>query len=315
MNLSITEHTISLAREIIDDIELSKLDCKAVLLKATRLARHVDDENIRKWLRYEMQGYNSKEEISLNYMSRTGRWIDKDKLEGYWYPLAQVEASSEAQKQKLALIRIPDTSGDRAIFVIDRVTLQMNNATSNISKLEGIKSRVVSLIHDFATNVFYQNTFDSLAENIFDNYKKDIDLLIAENLGDIIEQIPSVISRLAENNSESVSQALTTCRRIIDSFADHIYPATDSTIIIGGNEHSLKQDKVLNRINAYIYNNSESESRRKKIRQNVSNLYERVSAGVHSDVDSIEAKSLFFNTYLILGEILTLKKQLSTKSR
>jgi hypothetical protein len=184
----------------------------------------------------------------------------------------------------------------------------MNGATTNISKLEGIKSRVVSLIHDFATSVYYQNTFDALAENIFDNYKKDIDLLIAENLGDVIEQIPSVISRLAENKSESISQALTTCRRIIDSFADHIYPASDSTINIGGNELSLKKDKVQNRINAYIYDNCESESRRKKLRQNLSNLYERVSVGVHSDVNSHEAKSLFFNTYLLLGEILTQKK-------
>jgi hypothetical protein len=308
MELSKNEHTIFLAKEIIDDIELSRLDCKAILLKTTRLARYIDDEKIRTWLRFEMQGYNSKEDISLNYMSRTGRWIDKEKLEGYWFPLAQVEASCEAQKQKLALIRIPDTSGDRAVFVIDRVTNQMNSATTNISKFEGIKSRVVSLIHDFATTVYYQNTFDSLAENIFDNYKKDIDLLIAENLGDIIEQIPSVIARLAENNSESISQALTTCRRIIDSFSDHIFPATDSTINIGGNELSLKKDKVQNRINAYIYNNCESESRRKKLRQNLSNLYERVSVGVHSDVDSSEAKSLFFNTYLLLGEILTLKK-------
>ncbi|MFP5082203.1 hypothetical protein, partial [Pedobacter sp. JCM 36344] len=164
------------------------------------------------------------------------------------------------------------------------------------------------LIHDFATSVFYQNTFDALAENIFDNYKRDIDLLIAQNLGDIIEQIPSVISRLAENNTESISQALTTCRRIIDSFADHIYPATDSSITIGGNELSLKKDKVQNRINAYINNRCDSESRRKKLRQNLSNLYERVSAGVHSDVDMHEAKSLFFNTYLLLGEILSLNK-------
>lgn len=37
-------------------------------------------------------------------------------------------------------------------------------------------------------------------------------------------------------------------------------------------------------------------------------IYDRVSSGVHNDIDCEEAKSLFFNTYLILGEILTLKK-------
>jgi hemerythrin-like domain-containing protein len=307
MEISKTEHIISLAKEILDDIELSRLEAQPLLLKATRLARYVDDEEVRKWLRFEMQGF-SNDEVSLKYMTKTGRWTDREKNEGYWTPLAQIEASADAQKQKLSLIRIPDTSGDKAIYVIDRVTNQMNAATQNIAKLEGIKSRVISFIHDFATNVYYQRTFDNVAEGIFDKYKKDIDILIAENSGDVLEQIPSVVGRLSDGDKESVSQALTTCRRIIDSFANHIFPATDETLKIGDNVLSLKQDKVLNRINAFIHTNSESESRKKKLRQNLSNLYDRVSAGVHSDVDANEARSLFFNTYLLLGEILTLKK-------
>jgi hypothetical protein len=308
MDISKIEHIIELSKEIIDNIELSKIEGQALLLKATRLARYVDNEETRKWLRFEMQGYNSTDETSLKFMGKTGRWTDKEKLEGYWIPLSQIESAVEAQKQKLSLIRIPDTSGDRAVFVIDRVTNQMNSATQSISKLGGIKSRVVSLIHDFATNAYYQKTFDNVAESIFDNYKSDIDNLIAESSGDVLNQIPSVINRLSEGNSESISQALNTCRRIIDSFANYIFPATDNTIEIGGNTLSLKQDKVLNRINAYIHQNLTSDSRKKKLRQNLSNLYERVSAGVHSDVDAYEAKSLFFNTYLLLGELLTIKK-------
>jgi hypothetical protein len=308
MEVSKSEHIMTLSREIIDDIELSRLEGQALLLKATRLARYVDDEETRKWLRFEMQGFN-KDEVALKYMSKTGRWTDKEKNEGYWAPLAQLQASAEAQKQKLSLIRIPDTSGDKAVFVIDRVTTQMNAATGNISKLEGIKSRVISLIHDFATNVYYQRTFDFVAESIFDKYKKDVDILIAENSGDILGQIPSVVGRLSDGDKESISQALTTCRRIIDSFANHVYPASDETLEISGNVLSLKQDKVLNRINVFVHLHCTSDSQKKKLRQNLSNLYERVSAGVHSDVDANEAKSLFFNTYLLLGEILTLKNR------
>lgn len=307
MEISKTEHIISLSKEILDDIELSRLEAQPLLLKATRLARYVDDEEVRKWLRFEMQGF-SNDEVSLKYMTKTGRWTDREKNEGYWMPLAQIEASADAQKQKLSLIRIPDTSGDKATFVMDRVTSQMNSATQNIAKLEGIKSRVISFIHDFATNVYYQKTFDNVAEGIFDKYKKEVDILIAENSGDVLEQIPSVVSRLSDGDKESISQALTTCRRIIDSFANHIFPASEETLKIGDNVLSLKQDKILNRINAFVHTNSESESRKKKLRQNLSNLYDRVSAGVHSDVDANEARSLFFNTYLLLGEILTLKK-------
>ena len=171
-----SEHIINLAKEIMDDIELSRLDAQAILLKTTRLSRYVDNEIIRKWVRFEMQGYTSKDEVSLKYMSKTGRWTDKENNKGYWFPLSQVEATIESHKQKLSLTRIPDTSGDKAVLVIDRVRSTMSASTDIISRLGGVKSRVISLLHDFATNVYYEKTFDNLAESIFDKYKNDIDL-------------------------------------------------------------------------------------------------------------------------------------------
>ena len=51
-----------------------------------------------------------------------------------------------------------------------------------------------------------------------------------------------------------------------------------------------------------------------KIRQNLSNLYIRVSTAVHSEVSAEEAKSLFLNTYLILGEILHIEQTVSSKT-
>lgn len=304
-----SEHIQTLALQIMDDIEISRLDAQSILLKATRLARYVDNSEIRQFLKYEMQGYNSTNPISLLYMTKTGRWIDKKKGTGYWYPLSQVESKIEIEKEKIKQINIPNSGSDYMLRVSMNVTNELNTTSIRIAKLGGVKSRVISIIHDFVTNVYYEKTFDNLAESIFEEYKKDIDLLLAENSGDIIQQIPFAIARLAEKDSEAISQALTTCRRIIDSFADHIFPAQEKTINIGGNEISLKQNNVLNRINAYVFQNSESSSRKKKIKQNLSNLYARVSTGVHSEVDEKEARNLFFNVYLILGEILTLKKE------
>ena len=301
------EHIIKLASEIIDDIEFSRIDAQAMLLKTTRLARYVDDTKIRAWLKLEMQGY-SKDDISLKYMSLTGRWTDEKKGEGYWFPLSQVEAKIAIETEKLKQLKIPDSSASNAINMVREMSGNINITAIRISKLGGIKSRVIALIHDFATNVFYERTFDNLAESIFESYKKDIDLLIAENSDDIIQQIPLVIARLSEGDPESISQALTTCRRIVDAFANHIFPPTDDTINIGGHELTLKANNILNRINAYVHQNCDSDSRKKKIRQNLSNLYSRVSSGVHNEVDAKEAKNLFFNVYLILAEILTLQK-------
>ena len=116
------------------------------------------------------------------------------------------------------------------------------------------------------------------------------------------------MNRLSEGNKEAVSQALTTVRRIIDNFADSILPPTERTYEIGGNKLSLDASKHINRINVFIHQRVESKSRKDKIRQNITNLYARVSTGVHSDVSIEEAKSLFLNCYLLLCEIINVGK-------
>ena len=299
-----SEHILELAKELLDDIELSRLSAESLLLKASRLARWVGSDEIKYWINLEMKGYNSSNDISLKYMGITGRWTDREEGKGYWGPLAQHEAALEAQNIKLRSLSTPDTSGDWAFRVMQMHQQQMASTTNYISTLSGIKSRVLAHLHNFVSEVYYEKEFDSLSESIFEIYKSDVDTLISEHCGDVLQQIPSVMSRLAEGDAESISQALSTARRIIDSFADSIFPPTEETINMGGNEVTLGANKHQNRINAFVHQRVDSKSRRTKIRQNLSNLYDRVSTGVHNDVTAEEARSLFLNTYLLLGEVL-----------
>ncbi|MFN5766115.1 MAG: hypothetical protein ACK470_17355, partial [Pseudanabaena sp.] len=57
----------------------------------------------------------------------------------------------------------------------------------------------------------------------------------------------------------------------------------------------------------YIQLKTNSKSRKQKLRQTLSNLYSRVCSGVHSDVSINEAKALFLEVYLFLGEVLSLE--------
>lgn len=303
-----SEHILELSKELLDDIELSRTNVENLILKASRLARWVGSEEVRQWLKLEMGGYNSTDEISLKYMGLTGRWVDKEKNTGYWGPLAEQEATIDAQKAKLAGMRTPDSSGEWAGMAIANVTRSMSEVANIISRLSGIKSRVLAHLHTFVTEIYYEKEFDNLSESIFEKYKKDVDILIGTSCGNVLEQIPSVMSRLAEGNQESISQALTTCRRILESFADSIFPPIEDTIEIGGNQLSLNASKYQNRINAYIHQRIESSTRKTRFRQNLSNLFDRVSTGVHKDVTAEEARALFLNTYLIIGEILHLPK-------
>jgi hypothetical protein len=112
------------------------------------------------------------------------------------------------------------------------------------------------------------------------------------------------MDRLSQGDAEAISQALSTCRRIIEAFADSIFPPSDATLEIGSNVLKLDAAKHQNRINAYVHERIESQSRRQRIRQNLANLFDRVSTGVHNEVTPEEARALFLNTYLFLGEVL-----------
>ena len=305
MPLSQSEHTLELAKDLLDDLELGRSSGERLILKASRLARFAGADEIREWLSYELGGFNSKSDVSRKYMGATGRWTKIDENKGYWIPLAQIEAKIEAEKTKLSLMRLPDSSGDYN-SAVPFASRAMDSAVNNISKFSGIRSKVMAILHMFVTDVYYEKVFDNLSESIFESYKRDVDSLIASSCGSVIEQIPSAMERLSSGEGEAISHALTTCRRIIESFADSIYPPTDDTIEIGGNELKLDAGKHQNRINAYIHNHCSSASRKQRFRQNLSNLFGRVSSGVHSDVTVEEARALFLNTYLFLGEVLHL---------
>lgn len=298
---------LDLSKELLDDIELFRISGEQLLLKSKRLARLTVNSELDVWLDLELKGYTN-DDIGKQYMDKIGRWTDKNEGKGYWIPLSQVEASIEAQKLKLNCLRTPDVSGDKAWVVNNSVTTTINTIGSNISKLSGIKSKVLSHLHDYVVDIYYRFTLENVIDSIFNKYKEDIEYKIVAEARDVIEMLPSVMDRLIMNDSESISQALLTCRRIIDKFADFIYPPSDEKIEIEGNELSLTKDKVKNRINAYITEIVNSKSRKKRLKQNLSNLYERVSTGVHDEVSAEEARALVFNTYLIVGEILNLNK-------
>ncbi len=192
-------------------------------------------------------------------------------------------------------------------IAINNVMAQSGSVANIISTLGGIRSRVLALLHGFVSEVYYQRAFSGQAETTFERYKRDVEALISERAGDVLSKIPAVIDRLVEGDPEGLSQALTTCRRIIEAFANAIYPPTDATVVMNGNTLLLDASKHLNRINAYIADRTTSTSRRQRLRQNLANLFDRVSTGVHNDVSAEEAFSLFLNTYLFLGEVLQLE--------
>ncbi len=333
MSEDVAKHKISLARELLDDIELSRLNPEQLLLKATRLARLVEAREIRKWLSFELSGYVSDDPVALNYMDRTQRWTDREKGLGYWKPLAEICARIGANELELRSLEVPDihfapsssnpnewvtgVMGQHAAGAtrpVSDVLKRIGESREIIAVLSGVRSRVLSLLHAFVTSTYYELAFSGLAESIFEKYRSGVDTLLAKYAGDALEKIPAIYDRLTAGDPEAVSQALNTCRRVIDAFADAVCPPREGSVSINGTDIKVGPENHLNRITVYLHGCCPSASRRDRIRRTIRGTYERVSAGVHADVTLDEAKSLFLQTYLTLGEILLIQPQETKKA-
>lgn len=312
---------IELASELLNDIELSRTDVETLLRKAKRLARLAELNELGDFADAELSGYASDNESHIRFMSYAGRWTDYEGRKGYWFPISNIEAELSALELKLSVIRVPDHSENRSsanpnewigtgnrwsISPATQALSNINQATSRLIEFRSIRSRVVTTLHYYVSAFHHAAAFGSVVESIFERFRSEVDRLLGDSAKEALEKFPSAWARLAEGDVEAISQGLNTARRIIDAFANSVFPARDGTVEVGGTQLKMGKGNVENRINAYVASQIESKSRRKRIRQGLSNIYDRVSTGVHNDVTPSEARTLMLETYVLLGEILTL---------
>jgi hypothetical protein len=319
---TLAAHKLSLARDLLDDVELSRLSPEQLLLKAFRLARLVEEEDTCQWINFELHGYPNTD-LGLHYMTEFNRWTDKSKQTGYWIPLANICAWAAARQTEIQQLRVPDinvslsssnpheivtgyigSNVDKASQPVNEILRRLNKLSQEVAKYREIQSHVLVEIHSFAMRTYYRLAFSNAAESIFRDYQLEIDILLRSHARDVIEKIPAITSRLAEGDAEAISQALNSCRRMIKAFADTMEPGQEKDIDVDGEKYNIGSDKVLNRIQYFMTKKCTSKGRRERLSRNLRSIWDRASAGAHADVTNDEASALFLQTYLALGEVL-----------
>jgi hypothetical protein len=324
MSTDLAAHKLDLARGLLDDIELSRLAPEQLLLKATRLARLLDAKDVQKWLRFELEGYPGDDPLALHYMGRTGRWTDHARKLGYWLPLAQLEGHIAATRLAIENLKVPSVNfapssanpnewvtGFGGHYVqaatqpVADAMKKLDELRGQMATLTGVRSRVMSVLHGFVSSAYYELTFSGLAAGVFDAYKAQVDELLRLTAADALEKVPAISERLAAGDGEAVSHALNTVRRVLDAFADAVYPPQSGKVIVGGKELEVGADKTVNRIEAPC--TRVADDRRERLLKTFRLLRSRASAGVHAEVTPDEGRALFLQTYLVLGEMLLLR--------
>lgn len=301
--MSKTDQITALALEVLEDAEMMRTSVESLVLKASRLARLADDEEAVKWLGYERSGYSGSDSLSLKYLSLTKRWIKQEEKTAHFGSVATQEATVAAGEQQLHAAQSFNPQNPGAYQVQLKAVAQISNSM-RVTKV--ILSSIRAQIQAFSTRIYHEKLFSQQAESIFAKYQEEVDTRLAATAQTAFDRLPHAFERLSAGDPEATSHALTTCRRVIDSFADAVYPPRPDAVLIGQQPLEVGERHVRNRLRAYIYERLGQGSRYERLNRALASLHDRVSAGVHADVDVGEARALVLHTYLLLGELLSL---------
>lgn len=299
------QEALALAEVLLADVELSRCKSQQLLLKAGRLARLLEDDEAHTWIDFELRGYpNDGSKIEQTWLRRMGRLSSDGK--GYFIPLARVAAEADGQEQRLAAAGGMSLSGEMLIPATREHHQLLGRTAQAMSLFTSIEGNVIAAIYEFASASFYTLLFSGLQADLFATAQRETDARLAPLAGGALQKIESISERLRAGDPEAVSHALSTCRRLIDAVADALFPARDEPHAIGEVVLQVRKANVLNRLQAHVADSGASKGRRDRLRRTLNDLYDRASAGTHADVDPQEARYLFLQTYVVLGEVLSL---------
>lgn len=305
VNTEERDEALRLADELLADIDLDRTTVDKQVLKASRLARLVGDERAVDWLSSERGGY-SRDQVGNFYWRATQRGSQEEK--DYIYSGAvQLAPFVHTLEDELSRMTLPNLSGEFVAVAIRETRSHIASIRNHVVRHQRVLSSVSMLIHDFASRQYHALRFASHQEGMFERAKSEIDSLLGGLDQESLRKIESAYSNLVAGDPEAIAAAMNSIRRLMDGFADVVFPPVDEPRTSpDGQQVRLGSEQRLNRVKAYIDDHAQSASRATRLKRAISDIYGRVSTGVHKEVSRTEGEHLFLATYVLLGEVLTL---------
>jgi hypothetical protein len=211
----------ALALEVLKDAEMSRTSLESLVLKASRLARLVEDEE-------------TIEEL------RDAAIIVQD-------------SDLESQQTKLSFIKSVQPWGGYSGEQFLAQKRDIERISDIILAIKHDLSKVRTQIQEYATRIYCEQLFSHQAQTIFTQYQNEVDALLADKAKTAFNRLPQAFERLGAGDREAISHAMTTCRRVIDGFTDAVYPPRAEPAHIGEQEIEVGATHTRNRLRAYVH--------------------------------------------------------------
>jgi hypothetical protein len=200
--------------------------------------------------------------------------------------------------------------------------------TGNYLERQGLHQRITqaserlssrrALVYDYVSRRYYELKFSGVAQDVFSTVRESADRGIGNVVPDSVQKFNAVHDNLRSDNPEDWSNAVHSCRRILQDLADAVFPPqSESRLIKDGNmerEIKLGHDHYINRLMCFVQDNSSSSRFENIVGSHLQFLGDRLDAifkaaqkGSHASVDREDANRYVVYTYMVVGDILSLR--------
>ncbi|MEH4622943.1 hypothetical protein PO369_04995 [Phytobacter diazotrophicus] len=336
INRESLEEALKLSEDILSDIELG-VSLGTCALRASRLARLIQDFDYQRIFFYENSGYPSGPNGITPEVWSLCKKAERVKstLEGSGTEKKEIERAS-TKSISATLLNLDALNESLKVAYDPNISLTSANPnqyvglgnSGNSLERQGLRKSIktesdfiserLAFIYNYVSTKNYELKFSNISSDIFSRTRSYVDASIGNLIPQAVQKFSSVYDNLKSDNAEDWSNAVHSCRRILQDLADAIFPARDDLVIDnpGGKRKVIKlgKDNYINRIIAYVESQSNSERFIDIVGSNLGFLGDRLDAvfkaaqkGSHDNISSHkEADRYVIYTYLIIGDVLSL---------
>jgi len=311
---------LKIVEEGLKELESAKGSVTVGVQKLSRAAKYLDDNEKNVWTEIQLANPYYIDSLKKFYKEIDSLIIIQDQDRNY------DEASKLiAEMEKLGIIYNMHVTpaaefkcdkaagGFHSVDFIEEIYKNLvkeklgNDGTLYKKNLKRHLDYIKKTAHQYLAELHDKLKFSGTITSSFDLLKNAVDDRLLDLDPEIAEQLMLAFKSVSSNNKEEWSQALATCRRLLESLADKLYPATDENI----KGRTFKQNQYINRIWRFMDVSIESKSNKEMAKSHVDFLGSWMSAdytlackGVHAEVSQLEATKAIFHIYLMLADLL-----------
>lgn len=183
--------------------------------------------------------------------------------------------------------------------------------------LEASLARIRDRLWEFLTETEYELTFGEATTETFNRLRSYVDNQLTTISPPALDQFQVAYRRLKDGGNEDRAHALTSCRRVLKTIADELYPASLEPVIGNdGKARALGDEKFVNRLLQFVSekvgkheNGAAVQAALKDVGMRLTALNDLASKGIHAEVTTYEVDTCVVQTYLVVADLLRIRER------